>query len=404
MIITPKLEYRVKNDGTVNIYIYLYDPAHAIKSKISTRHFINPKDWIGAEADKKLPNAGYLNNLLKKIVWELEEHALKNPDISPVDLKKWYEGPKHEIKHTPASYYDLYIQMCRDGLILHKRTKEKLSERYVDAIQGSSLYLKKFADLRSISFAGINEEFYDAFVNFHRSLGLAQNTIVKSLKHFKAIVAHAKKRGHHSNDFKEYSLSTVKSQTIRLTPAEIEAVISLDLTGRPDLIAEQERFQVAYNLLLRFGDTVAISEKNIIKKDGKYYLSAFTQKTKSEILVPIKKSVHAILKRNNFSLKAANATSNERLKTLGQLAKINSNVTITEFKDGVKTENVYKKYQLMETHTTRRSAARNLYDAGIEPNTIMTLGGWKSLKQLLEYIDIDLEHAATKVADHPFFQ
>lgn len=34
----------------------------------------------------------------------------------------------------------------------------------------------------------------------------------------------------------------------------------------------------------------------------------------------------------------------------------------------------------------------------------MTLGGWSNMKQLLEYIDIDLDYAASKAAEHPFFK
>lgn len=402
MVITSKLEYRAKANGEANIYIYVYDARTKEKVKIPTEYFVCHADWTGSEVERKNSSASYTNAKLTDIKSKINNYWLANDDLGPLDLKKWYEGNKNEIKFTPVTYYEHYLKEARAGRILNKRTKEPLSPNTIKAMNTSFHYVEKFYKVKKFSFEQINEEWFDRFVSFMRSLGLGQNTIAKAIKHFKIIKAHAKGRVH-NNEFKDYSVQTVKSQKIRLTPEEVEAVINLDLSDSPELIPEHERFQVAYNLILRFGDTISISEKNIITRDKRHYLSAFTQKTRKEILLPIRKSVYKILKTNNFNIKAVNSASNENLKKLGMKAKINSNVTITEFKNGKKVETVYKKYQLMETHTTRRSAARNLYDAKLDPFIIMTLGGWKSLKQLLEYIDIDLDFAASKAVEHPFF-
>lgn len=400
MVITPKLSPFTKSNGTANIQIYIYE--EGLQERIKTKHYILPSEWTGSEVNKKLQHAQYINAKVNGIVLSIQDHFNKNTDLTPVELKAWFLGDKNEIKFTPVTYYDHYLKEARAGRILNKRTKEPLSPNTIKAMNTSFHYVEKFYAFKKFSFEQINQEWFDLFVSFMRSLGLGQNTIVKGIKHFKIIKAHAKGRVH-NNEFKDYSVQAVKSQKIRLTPEEVEAVINLDLSDSPELIPEHERFQVAYNLILRFGDTVTISEKNIVTRDKRHYLSAFTQKTRKEILLPIRKSVYKILKANNFKIKAVNSASNENLKKLGMKAKINSNVTITEFKNGVKEETVYKKYQLMETHTTRRSAARNLYDAKLDPFIIMTLGGWKSLKQLLEYINIDLDFAASKAVEHPFF-
>jgi site-specific recombinase XerD len=239
-------------------------------------------------------------------------------------------------------------------------------------------------------------------VNFLRELDFKQNTIAKSITHLLTITRHAKKKGLHDNDV-DYSIQKEKTQHIRLTPEEVQRIVDLNISDWPELKDEWERFQVAYNLILRFGDTIAINEKNIIKRGDKYFLSAFTGKTKKEILLPLKNIVYQILKRNKFKLKASNSKSNQKLKKLGLLAGINDKVTLTEFRGGKKSEIVYRKYQKIKTHTTRRSAARNLFDSGMPPEIIMTLGGWSNMKQLLDYIDIDLDYAASKAAEHPFF-
>lgn len=401
MIITATLSPYIKRNGTANIQIYIY--SEKLQERIKTPHYVKPDEWAGSEVDTRLGQAQYINAKVNRIVLDIQDHYNKNTDLSPADLKRWWTGPKTEVIYTPVTYYAHYIDQATKGFILNKRTKEPLAKGTIKAMNTSSHYLEKFAKVSKVSFSGINSAFFDRFVIFKRSIGIGQNTIAKSVKHFKIILAHAKAAGVHDNGFKDYSVQSVKAQKIRLTPAEVEAIIKVDLTDAPGLIDEHERFQVAYNLILRFGDTVSISEKNIVTKNKRRFLSAFTEKTRKEILLPIKPAVYKILKKNGFKIKAINSVSNENLKKLGMKAKINSNVTITEYKNGIKVETVYKKYQLMETHTTRRSAARNLFDAGLDPFILQVLGGWKSQKQMLEYIDIDLDYAADKAADHPFF-
>lgn len=402
MIISPKLEHRVKDDGTVRVYIYLYDPRTRVKDKISTPFFVRPADWEGAGVERSNPSSKYINAKLSAITSQLVNHSVMNPGLSPAELKLWYSGSVSET-YTPVAYFRHYIDLCEKGVIKKKRTKEKLSSGYCRALGTSAALLEKYEEVHPVNWSRFGEDFYDSYVSFLRELNYKQNYIAKAISYLTIMARHAKKKGVHTNEDLEYSIAKEKVQKIRLGPEEVEAIINLNLRDFPELIPEWERFQVAYNLLLRFGDTIAINKKNIISKKGRFYLTAFTQKTKKEILLPLKASVYSILRKNNFKLQGTNSGSNEKLKQLGMMAGINDPVTITEFRGGKKKEIAYKKYQLIETHTTRRSAARNLYDSGMDPLIIMTLGGWSSLKQLLDYIDIDLDYAASKAADHPFF-
>lgn len=397
MVITPKLADFVKDDGTSNVFIYIYDPTTRTKAKIKTEFYVKPSEWTGSEVYRKRPNAMYINPKLKANVAEIENFVFKNPSYTPAQIRD-----KHMVRSdlSPAAYFRYYIEECRDGKIVKKGSKDRMSDGYLKALGTSCAKLEAYG---SVTWSRITEEFLDTFVSWLRDKCYKQNTIAKYVKYIVIIYNYARKKKIHNGDVLEYYVNSEKSQKIRLTPKEVEDIINLDLTDAPELVAEHERFQVAYSLLLRFGDTIAINEKNIIIKNKKAYLSAFTKKGRKEILLPIKKSVYKILKKNNFNIRATNTKSNEKLKLLGMKAKINSNVTFTEFKNGVKTEVIYKKYQKIETHTTRRSAARNLFDAGLEPEIIMVLGGWTAMKQLLEYIDIDLDYAAKKASEHPFF-
>jgi integrase len=403
MIVNPMLSSRLKKDGTQNIVIYLYDSRIKQRAYIKTDQYVNEQYWVGS-VKKGYPAYQYINAKVETIALQIKTYWLKNDHLIPSQVKEWYLGPK--IKYGPVKYYEHYLEMCRTGKILKKYTKTRVSYNYIKALKTSFNYLEAYSKKIPVTFEIINEDWYNKFVAFMRQdINLKQNTIAKAIKHLKIICAHAKKNKiHSSEDFKDYHISTEKSQKIWLTPNEIDRVLNVNLKEYPELKPEQDRFAVAYNLLLRFGDSVSIRENNIIKRDGRYYLNTFTQKTKKEVTLPIKESVYEILRRNNFVVKGINARSNKNLKKLGMLAGINDNFTITEFEHGVKTETVFKKYQLIETHTTRRSAARNLYEAGMDPEIIRVLGGWSTLKQMFGYIGIDLDYAANKAADHPFFK
>lgn len=403
MIITPKLEYFIKADGTSRIFIYLYDTNSQTKAKIPTSYYVPPGDWAGSGVNKKKLQASNINPALNRIIHEIEEFTVQNSGLSPAQVKEWYVGSR--TRFTPATYFRHYIDLCERGEILKKTTKDKLTEGYLETLRSGATHIEAYAKKHPLTFDGINEQFYNRLVNFLRSeRKLSPNTLNKVIKKFKVMCAYAFNQGIHKNlKFKDYVVTWIKPQKIRLTPDEVNKIINLDLTNYPGLKPERDRFTVAYDLMLRFGDSVSILENHIVIKEGKPYLDTHAQKTKKPVLLPIKRRTYLILMRNNFKLTGVNQVSNRNLKKLGMLAGIDDPVTITEYIDGKKKETVYKKWELIETHTTRRSAARNMFDAGLAPEIIQVLGGWSTTKQMLEYIDIDLEYAASKAAEHPFF-
>lgn len=405
MVIVPKLEYRTKDDGTARVYVYLYDARDRCKDKITTDVFVRPETWTGSEVSRMSAQAMYVNNILKIIVSEIMNHWLANKHLGARELKAWYldkpVAPVAAKKYNVPEYFEEYLALCREGKILHAKKKTQLTDGYLRALGTSKKQLEKYAP--ALRFEQVGEEFYNSWVTHMRDAGYKQNYIGKVVKYFQIVCRYGLGKVHDNPKFAPYWLEIEKPFKLKLTPVEIKRIEDLDLSEYPELVPEWERFQVAYNLLLRFGDSVALDEKNVVKRSGRPYLSAVTGKTKKEIFLPIRPRVYKILKRNGFRLTATNSASNAALKKIGMLARVNEDVSVTEMRRGKPVTKLYKKYQLMETHTTRRSAARNLYDSGMDPLIIMVLGGWKSLKQLLEYVDIDLDYAAGKAAAHPFF-
>lgn len=413
MIISQKLSEFTKSDHTVNILIYLYAPGQT-RAKISTEFFVKPAEWSG-EVLATRPNAHYINAVIRGKMLDIEKYWMNNQNLSPKEVKAWFVAQaithpviveQEPVKYTSLTYMDYFIECCEKGIILKKKTKERLSDSSITNFKTCANVFRGFPGSARIQFNDLSEDFYNAFVVHMRDVkNYKQNYIAKTVKKFIEIMLHAKKKQHHFNEAcNDYFISWEKVFKLKLTKKEVEAISTIDLSDEPELIPEQERFQVAYNFLLRFRDSISISEKNIIFRNDKPLLSLTTGKTKEPVLIPIQDRVYKILKKNNFKIKGCNFKSNLKLKRIAMKAKVNDKVVITEFIKGKKIEVVYEKWQLVETHTTRRSGARHLFEAGMRTHIIMALGGWRTEEQLLEYIDIDKEFAANEAAGFDFFK
>jgi len=72
-------------------------------------------------------------------------------------------------------------------------------------------------------------------------------------------------------------------------------------------------------------------------------------------------------------------------------------------KYGKKYDKKAHKWELISCHCGRRSAATNMFLAGIEPLKIMRLTGHKSEREFMRYIRITEEQMAIELASHPYF-
>jgi integrase len=66
----------------------------------------------------------------------------------------------------------------------------------------------------------------------------------------------------------------------------------------------------------------------------------------------------------------------------------------------VKISTAYKKWQLVTTHTARRSFATNLYKSGFPTLSIMAITGHTTEKSFLKYIKVTPDEHAKKLQLH----
>ena len=392
---------------------------------------VKPSDFNESSRTLKTtyPDAAIYNVKLAKIMSAVTVGLMENPnmdiqatinnifyDFNPDAVEQKISSPTTQ--NSLIDYAHEYVERCKRGKILKQRDNQPMTAGYLRAINVSVARLKNFEAYigEKITLESVNLEWYNELITYLRfecenegaegnEKGLSENSIAITTKVLKTLMYQAVRDKKTTNiDFQDFTVSFKDVDNIYLTEEEVQKILDLNLPFGSQLQREQERFSLAYNLFLRFSDSMNLDPKYIIVSDGKPMIKMITAKTQTEVIVPLTAKNYDILTRPGFKLSGANAMSNRDLKKLGQLAGINTPVTIYEYKKGKRFPKTYEKWELITTHTTRRSAATNLYLAGADLDAIRQFGGWSNLLTLQKYLKISVQENASNMANHPFFK
>lgn len=94
---------------------------------------------------------------------------------------------------------------------------------------------------------------------------------------------------------------------------------------------------------------------------------------------------------------------NTQIKLIARAAGITSTVQINETRGGKNVTRQVSKCELVTTHTARRSAATNMYLAGIPSISIMKITGHRTEKNFMKYIRITQAENAALIQSNRFF-
>jgi integrase len=260
-------------------------------------------------------------------------------------------------------------------------------------------YLKEFAETNGeVDFDDIDMNFYNNFSNFLRNQGLSVNTIGKKIQTLKIFLNAATEEGKNNNfKYKSRKFRTVEEEVdnIYLTKEEIKKFYDYDFSDNPRLEKVRDIFIVGCWTGLRFSDLSQVNKDNI---NGKI-LRIRQSKTGRIVNIPIHVQVWSIMKKYDMDLPKliSNQKFNSYLKEAAEIVELNSTFIKTETRYGKKTRKKYRKFEVIGTHTARRSFCTNAYKDNIPSLDIMAISGHKTEKAFLRYIKIDGEEHANRV-------
>lgn len=248
----------------------------------------------------------------------------------------------------------------------------------------------------------------DIDLNFHKRfttyLSFEKNyngtVIEKYIRHIKQFSREAKACGYEISpeiESKGFTYQRSKPIDTYLNIDEISKVFHLELDDHTDLIDSKDLLIIGMWTGLRLGDLIRFSDFKIIK--NRIVISE-TDKTGENVTIPIHPQVHDILKRRNgvgFE-NISVAKFNKDIKEVCRLAGINELIVGNKRLPGInrKVKDYYPKYELITSHTCRRSFVSNHYGK-IDDKTIMAITTHKSHNQYLKYIKTTVGEFAEKM-------
>ena len=248
-----------------------------------------------------------------------------------------------------------------------------------------------------VSFESINYSFYIDFLSWLRDVkGYKPNMQGQVIKCLKAAMNEAYKRELHSNRaYANFEKPKEEVDNVYLSSEEIDKLYNLPLFGFQAMV--RDLFLVGCYTAMRFSDYSRLTEWDI---DGDY-ITKRQAKTQGLVTIPAHPRVKEILKRYGGKVPSMDINSmNRTIKVICQVAGLNQRVAVTSDRETKYVE----KWQLVSSHTARRSAATNMYLAGIPAISIMRVTGHKTEKVFMKYIKISDRENAELIADNPFFK
>lgn len=424
-------------DGETPIIFFISYNGHRLK--YPTDKTIHPKFWNDkkdiqlARLVKEFPTGKVLNDRLKfikseggKILGELERglgripstHELKEKLDSVLNEKPELEMENSNRVPTLLEVFDRYIQEAKEGTRLTASLK-RFEKRSIQKFNTVYDTLEKFGKCYHLTFDTIDKNFYTKFVAYMNKEitktvkgekviikpSYTVNTIGKYIQVIKTFMAYATENGYNTNMYfqsKQFKAPKVPGFSIYLNEDEITKILNLDLTEKPHWERVRDLFIVGCWTGLRFSDFTAIKPENI--KDE--YLEIKTFKTGERVIIPIHPMVRTIMAKygknpNSLPPAIANQKMNAYLKEIAkQVECLQIPVDVEGIKGGMKVTETKQKWELVTTHTARRSFATNVYKSGFPAISLMKITGHRTERAFLLYIKVTPDENAKLLLDH----
>ncbi len=298
-----------------------------------------------------------------------------------------------------TAYFEDYIKK-REAIRTNTTAKTYRSQlRLIEAYQNHVGRVFMFKD--------INQDFYDGFRRwlFAQTHGnderpYSSNYFGRIVKSVKVVFNDARYNGVHRLDpLTGFKADDHVADTIYLTPAELDAIMAVELTN-PSEVLVRAKFVIGAYTGLRVSDFNNLNEINV----GEKYLTITAKKTGQKIIAPINSRVRELIETVDVFSTLSDPYINRTIKEIARAAGIVEPVEIVKYIAGRRVHNVFEKCDLISSHTARRSFATNAYKAGVPTIAIMKITGHTTEKSFLRYIKISKEENAQLLSEHPFFQ
>ncbi|MGB0977579.1 MAG: phage integrase SAM-like domain-containing protein [Prolixibacteraceae bacterium] len=352
---------------------------------IKTKHYVEPHLWNQKKQSHQLEE---INNYIKAIrlkFSDIERDAvIKSTSITKsYVISRFHDRLTSQEKAQGRSFIDWFDYF-------QEKHKNKMSEGHLRKFPQVKTHLTNYG---VGDFKDITLDFYDRYIDYLSETGLSNNTVSKHLKCIIAICKDAEKEGLIiPRDYMDFKGLDYRIKPVWLTKKEIDRVNKLTLKGSHKHIWNDWLFK--YYTGIRNSDMNQLLPEHFVER----YIDFSSMKSRKMHKIPLHPKAYELAKSYDFSFpKYTLQYKNREVKEICKLADINTPVETVHYSSGKRIVKVRPKYELISSHTARRTFGRMVMDATKDIEKVRELLGHTSADTTRIYIGWEPEEIADAV-------
>ena len=402
--------------------------AYTFNAVAEIRRTVNSRFENGEALDKD-----DVRELVKSIVYREEIERAEEEKVAAAKRKE------EEKRGTLLQFIDRYIkEVSTGGRQTDKGTN--YSPNTVKSIKQAMTQFKNYCRYKKVdyNFDDIDMQFYYDFTAYLKTelkdkkgnvikKAYNVNSTGKCIKELKAIMCTAESEGlHHNNLWKDrkFKGTRIEVDSIYLTKDDLKKIMAVDLSKYEiGHTYARDIFMVGVWTAQRVSDYNNITKNQIdtyskrwiadvpdpenpgqtkpeIRVKDVTIINIRQQKTGAQVSIPVSSECKAILEKYDYNMPhLEDAVLNRYLKDICRDAGLTEEVEIVETNGGTPTRVSKPKWQLVHTHTARRTGATLMYLSGMDVYDIIKITGHTSPIMLKKYIKADKLEIVDKIID-----
>jgi integrase family protein len=404
-------------DTIIIIQYYIADEKKLFK--YSTGECINPNDWDfnarmpksrkGAEGVRLRKIATHIMQYNDFLVTLIDNYKLNGEKITRNKIKNAFD-----VKFKPdkvVNGFEYFTDFVSDFVssakgMINKNTGKEYSQSRIYLYNLALVSLRDFENYtkKQIKFSEYNAQLNDDFVEFCRNeKKYSANSIGELVSSIKALLRKAKEKGYTiADDLESFTKTKEESISVALSEAEIERLVAFDFSKDKRLENTRDLMILGLWTGLRVSDVMALPA---IDPDSKF-IEVEPQKTRNtsgiKVVIPLHHHIKDMIRKRGMPTPLNSSYFNKFVKEVCRIVGFNDEVegTLMNPKTRRKERGVFEKWQLISSHTCRRSFATNLYLMNFPTLSIMKITGHTTEASFLKYIKVTPKEHAEKLLAH----
>jgi integrase len=323
--------------------------------------------------------------------------------VQPRQARKDYINHFRQSKPLEGVYFADFIRE-----VVEKKSRRK-SAQYPAVYDAIIKHLRQFSEEYDcdIFTNSVTAEFLEDFIIYLESQGLRHNTIVGYILKTQSMVRRAGQYNYAvDSTYDEIDMQLEETNAVFLSMNEITRIYYYKFLKQDRRKAKErirDLFVVGCLTALRYSDYSTLTKDNF--QNG--YIVKRTKKTNVDVKIPMHDYVKEIYAKYGGVIPCGLCIQyvNKYLKVIMKEIGLNDLVTYSLTKGGKLITVTRQKWELISSHTARRSAATNMYLTGrMTTLEIMRLTGHRTEQNFFRYIRLTNDDTARSISGDMFFR